>query len=314
MKKLLLSVFAAFAITAGASAVSTDAATTTQLAQTAKQYIGIPYVYGGTSTSGLDCSGYTQLVFKKLGYSLKRTAASQFTQGSAVSKSNLQAGDLVFFNTTGKTASHVGIYLGGGSFIHAGVSNGVSIASLNSSYWKPKYTGARRVVNFTSGSTTPPPTQQPAEVKDAAIDFTVYASRSEIALQLATALGYDTTDTNSSFTDVKSTSKNAGAIAALEREGIFSGDNGLYKPNNPLTRAHLAKALVRAFDLQKGPINLQFKDVASSHWSYEFVDILASTGITDGIDKEHYGPNNYVTLKQLNTFITRVKNYQQANN
>lgn len=301
MKKLLMSVIAAFAIIVSANAIDADAASTSQLTQTAKQYIGIPYKYGGTTTSGLDCSGYTQLVFKKLGYSLNRTAASQYTQGSSVSKANLQTGDLVFFNTTGKTASHVGIYIGNGQFIHAGVSQGVSIASLDSSYWKPKYNGARRVANFTSE----------VVVKDATIDFSYYASRGEVALQLAEALGLDTSDTNSPFSDIKSTSKYAGAATALNKEGIFTGSNGKFNPNQPLTRAQLAKILVIAYDLELGATKVSFSDVSTSHWAYEYINILASTKITIGTGNGQFGENDNVTLKQLSTFIDRAKAYQQ---
>ena len=153
MKKFLLAVFAAFAITAGAGTISADAATTTaQLTQTAKKYIGIPYKYGGTTTAGLDCSGYTQLVFKKLGYSLNRTAASQYQQGKSVAKSKLVTGDLVFFNTSGKGVSHVGIYIGQGKFIHSSSSKGVSIAKINDPYyWGKRYIGAKRVTDVALG-------------------------------------------------------------------------------------------------------------------------------------------------------------------
>lgn len=298
MKKFLLAVFAAFAITAGAGTISADAATTTaQLTQTAKKYIGIPYKYGGTTTSGLDCSGYTQLVFKKLGYSLNRTAASQYQQGKSVAKSKLVTGDLVFFNTMGRTASHVGIYIGDGKFIHAGVSQGVSIAALDSSYWKPKYNGARRVVNFVTE----------AEVKNAAIDFSVYASRGEVALQVAKALNLDTQDTNSPFSDVKSSSKYAGAATALEKLGVFTGDEGKFNPNNPLTRAQLAKILVVAFDLKEGSHQESFSDVKASHWSAEYINILASNKITVGKGDGTFGVSENVTLKQLAAFIDRAK-------
>lgn len=306
MKKFLLAVFAAFTITAGASAISADAAdaaTSTQLTQTAKKYIGIPYKYGGTTTAGLDCSGYTQLVFKKLGYSLNRTAASQYQQGKAVAKSALQTGDLVFFNTTGRTASHVGIYIGNGQFIHAGTSTGVSIASLNSSYWKPKYNGARRVANFTTASAT-------TEVKNAAVDFSVYASRGEVALQLAKALGLDTSNTNSPFKDVKSSSKYAGAVTALNKLGIFTGDaDGKFNPNSPLTRVQLAKVLVIAFDLKTDETAKPFSDVKTSHWGYEYVNTLAATKITVGLGDGSFGAKNNVTLKQLAVFIDRAKYY-----
>ena len=105
---------------------------------------GVPYVYGGTSRSGFDCSGYVQYVFKGSGISIPRTTFEQFKVGSLVSRQQLQAGDLVFFSTYAPGASHVGIYLGGGSFIAAS-NSGVSISNLNSSYYASRYIGATRV-------------------------------------------------------------------------------------------------------------------------------------------------------------------------
>ncbi len=105
---------------------------------------GVPYVYGGTSRSGFDCSGYTQYVFKGSGISLPRTSSEQFRVGSSVTKAQLQSGDLVFFSTYAPGASHVGIYIGGGRFIAAS-NSGVMISDLNSSYYANRYYGARRV-------------------------------------------------------------------------------------------------------------------------------------------------------------------------
>ena len=117
-----------------------------KIVATAKQYIGVPYVWGGTTPSGFDCSGLVQYVFKKHGILLLRTTSQQYGQGKSVAKANLKLGDLVFFNTSGSGVSHVGIYIGNDRFIHASSSNGVMISSMSNSYWSARYLGARRVL------------------------------------------------------------------------------------------------------------------------------------------------------------------------
>lgn len=113
---------------------------------TAKQYLGYNYVYGGSSPStGFDCSGFTSYVFKQHGISLSRTAAGQYSNGVAVSRSNLQPGDLVMFGKSSIT--HVAIYIGGGQIIHASTpSTGVRIDSLSTEYYNNNYYGARRIL------------------------------------------------------------------------------------------------------------------------------------------------------------------------
>ena len=110
----------------------------------AKQFLGYKYVYGGASTSGFDCSGFTQYVYKHFGISLNRTAASQYSNG--VSVKDLQAGDLVMFGKSG--INHVGIYIGENTFIHAAnAARGVTTDTLASGYYKINYVGARRIIN-----------------------------------------------------------------------------------------------------------------------------------------------------------------------
>ena len=108
----------------------------------AKQLLGCKYVYGGTSTKGFDCSGFTQYVYKHFGINLNRTAAAQYSNGKSVTE--LQAGDLVMFGKSG--INHVGIYIGGNTFIHAAnPSRGVTTDSLSTGYYKTNYVGARRI-------------------------------------------------------------------------------------------------------------------------------------------------------------------------
>jgi len=114
------------------------------LVDNALSLVGVPYHFGGTSRSGFDCSGFVQYVYKGSEIKLPRTSQSQFTVGSAVSKEQIQAGDLVFFTTYTAGASHVGISIGGGKFVHAS-NSGVRVSSLNESYYNGRYYGARRV-------------------------------------------------------------------------------------------------------------------------------------------------------------------------
>ena len=110
-------------------------------------WMGTPYDYGGESKSGTDCSGFTMQIFKEsAGMELPRTTEEQVKLGSAVSKEDLKFGDLIFFNTTGENPSHVGIYIGDDMFAHASVSFGVTLSSMYSSYYKKRYTEARRVI------------------------------------------------------------------------------------------------------------------------------------------------------------------------
>ena len=121
-----------------------------KIVSTAKKYLGVKYVYGGTTPKGFDCSGFTQYVFKQCGYSISRTSRTQATNGTAVKKSELQVGDLVFFSSYRgqSTIGHVGIYIGGGQFIHASSGTGycVKISSLSEPFYVDTYKSARRIL------------------------------------------------------------------------------------------------------------------------------------------------------------------------
>jgi cell wall-associated NlpC family hydrolase len=112
----------------------------------ANQFLGVPYVFGGSTPSGFDCSGFTRYVYSAIGVDLPRMADDQYSVGSDVSTSMLQPGDLVFFSTYTPGVSHSGIYIGNDQFISATTSGGVAVANLHSRYWGSRYVGAKRVL------------------------------------------------------------------------------------------------------------------------------------------------------------------------
>lgn len=119
-----------------------------ELIDYAKTLLGSKYVYGGSSPSGFDCSGYTTYVFKHFGYSLSRSSSSQYRNCKKINKSELKPGDLVFFsNGTSGVVGHAGIYIGNNNFIHSeNRGTGVCISSMASSYYSRNYIGSGRVI------------------------------------------------------------------------------------------------------------------------------------------------------------------------
>ena len=119
--------------------------TTTRIINTAKGFLGVPYVWGGTTPAGFDCTGFTRYVFASQKINLPRISLDQYGVGTPVDFNNLIPGDLVFFKLTlGKKVSHVGIYIGNGEFISATSSKGIAIYGFTP-YWAKAYVGARRV-------------------------------------------------------------------------------------------------------------------------------------------------------------------------
>lgn len=139
-------VSADYVIPTADEAAPADSALGAQIVAIAKQYLGVPYVYGGSSPRGFDCSGFTSYVFRQAGISLNRTATGQLSNGTSVSKDQLQPGDLVFFrrNTT-KPVSHVGIYVGDGNFIHASTNDYVVRYDSLYGYYADIYVYGRHV-------------------------------------------------------------------------------------------------------------------------------------------------------------------------
>ena len=118
-----------------------------QIVSTAKTFMGVSYVFGGTTPAGFDCSGLLQYVFKMNGLTIPRLADEQYDSlGRAANLNQLSAGDLVFFTTYTSGVSHCGIYVGDGKFLHASSSRGVTISNLGDEYWRTRFVGAKKIV------------------------------------------------------------------------------------------------------------------------------------------------------------------------
>src|SRR5688572_3102622 len=116
------------------------------LISTALSFRGVPYRNGGSDPSGFDCSGFVQYVFGQLGTLLPREVHDQYRAGRAIDLDDVEAGDLLFFETEGRGASHVGMVVGGGEFVHAPSSRGVvRVERYDASYWASRFVGARRI-------------------------------------------------------------------------------------------------------------------------------------------------------------------------
>lgn len=120
-----------------------------EIADYALQFVGYRYVYGGSSPSGFDCSGFTSYVYKQFGYKLNRSASDQLDNGTPVSMSELQPGDIVIFKkgNSSKRATHVGLYIGNSQFVHASTSKvGVIISKMSDAYYTTGFVGGRRII------------------------------------------------------------------------------------------------------------------------------------------------------------------------
>jgi len=119
-----------------------------EIVTAALAYLGTPYVWGGQSPGGVDCSGFVYLVFTPYVPNLQRMSSyDYFHLGTSIARSALQPGDLVFFTTYAAGPSHVGIYIGEGKFVHASTApRQVSVASLEEPYYAVRYLGARRLL------------------------------------------------------------------------------------------------------------------------------------------------------------------------
>ncbi|WP_425436503.1 C40 family peptidase [Paenibacillus herberti] len=145
MKKQAVSIALGFTLLFSAGSQGASAGST--MDGVIDDVIGTPYKAAGTTTKGFDCSGFTSYVFKQFKIKLPHSSSSQSGMGKKVTKDDLQPGDLVFFNTSGRGVSHVGVYVGDGQFAHSSSSKGVIISELSESYYAKRYLSARRIMD-----------------------------------------------------------------------------------------------------------------------------------------------------------------------
>lgn len=294
-----------------------------RLVPLAKKYVGVPYQFGGSSEKGFDCSGFTRHVMSGVGVTLARTTAEQYKQGSAVKKEDLRVGDLVFFETYKKGPSHAGIYIGDNEFIHASSSKGIAVSSLDDSYYKKRYIGARRVLAYK---------QAAGQFEDIGNDFWAnkeietlgkeeivlgYAksyfkpdevmTRAEAAGLLATYFKLNMNNRKETFTDVPSDHWAVGAINALVKESIIDKNSKQFRPDEPLTREQLAMWFAEAWEFKRG-VDVLFTDVKETDAAHDAIEKLVAAGVVNGYEDGTFRPKETVTRAQFAVFFYRAIN------
>lgn len=279
-----------------------------------EKFMGVPYVWGGTTPSGFDCSGFTQYIFKNAaGISIPRTTDQQYKIGTAVAKSDLQPGDLIFYkNTYKKGISHVGVYAGNNMVLNATSSDGIDLVSMNNPYWGPRYAGAKRVIQkekapewFTdvakSDKTfTAIKTLTDKEVINGFNDYT-FRPDDKVTRGQAAAIINRVLDLEpkvvSQFKDVPKSNRFAYDIAAIREAGIINGfKDKTFRPDEEMTRNEMASIIQRAFKLktsQTVAASVKYTDVKAGHWAYESILTMASIdkiGFFKG--EKFYGTHN----------------------
>lgn len=302
------------------------------LVATAKKYIGIKYAWGGTSPStGFDCSGFTSYVFKQYDVTLPRTTTDQYSNGTSVKKADLEKGDLVFFTTYKAGASHSGIYVGDGKFIHASSSKGIMISSINDPYyWGPKYLGARRFMEEDKVAALA--TLPVGQYHDVATTHWAFnpitnlskkgvmsgyvnsqfkpaqsVTRAEAAAMVANALNIDASTKMSHFRDVSTSHWAVGSINAVKEAGIISGyPDGSFKPNQEMTREEIAALITKTFVLQDKQAHSTFTDVKEGYWAYNAIQQMNANNLASGFSDNTYRPLNETSRAEFSAFLYRA--------
>jgi peptidoglycan DL-endopeptidase CwlO len=322
MKQILTKFLAALLILAILPFNTVSAATPDQeeVVRIAKSNLGVPYVWGGTTPKGFDCSGFMTYVFGKVGIDLPRTSSEQYSRaGVKVSKSDLQPGDLVFFEKTYSKAgvTHAGIYIGNNEFISATSSKGIKIDSLSSTYWGPKYYGAKRVLTSTPGVYSDVPKSHVAYdaiytlgnkniimgYEDNTFRPDEPVTRGQAAAIMNRKLK-KVPKSLSAFKDVPTSSRFAKDIAAIKELGIINGfKDGTFRPNEYMTRAEMAVIVQNAFKLQGSSYSKAsstYSDITPSYWAHDAIVTMSTIDSTSIFEGSKY----YATHRATRAFFS----------
>lgn len=296
-----------------------------------KQFMSVPYVWGGTSPSGFDCSGFTQYVYKnEAGVSIPRTTDQQYKIGTSVDKSDLQPGDLIFYkNTYRKGISHVGVYAGNDMVLNATTSKGVALVSMDDPYWGPKYAGAKRVLeeenipewftDVSEASATYAAIKEMSEkeiitgFEDATFRPDEKVTRGQTAAIINRVLQLKP-KVMSHFTDVPKSYRFAYDIAAIREAGIVNGfEDRTFRPNDNMTRNEMAAILERAFELkasQTASAHIEYEDIRPDHWAYNGIVTMISIDQTGFFKGDKFYGTHYATREAFTVGVYNAMNTQ----
>ncbi|WP_181186170.1 C40 family peptidase [Alkalicoccus urumqiensis] len=265
----------------------------------AEEQLGAPYEFGGTTPEGFDCSGFAGYVFAQFDVILPRSTSEQFYFGESVKKEDLQAGDIVFFQTRGDRVSHSGIYIEDGEFIHASATNGISISSIEDPYyWKERYLGARRVFEESDDGirTLGDIDQARKRSAEAAVEAEAEELEEEVRDWSYSSVPY--------FTDVASEYWAFSSIQAFTEAGILAVDDKTFYPADGATRGVIAELLTTALELD--PAEPEFDDVDTSHVSSDSIGAVAEAGYMNGIGSGLFEPDRVLTRAELAVVLANL--------